>query len=109
MKSFKHASMVVAVMAFGAVAAQGALASCKAPEAPAAIPDGKTAQAEEMLAAKHDVEAYVKAVASYMKCEGDALKLQEVKARQTEMLNWFNAEVRAFNAASSPVKKASYR
>lgn len=109
MKSFKHVSMAVAVMAFGAVATQGAWASCKAPEAPAAIPDGKTAKAEEMLAAKRDIEAYVQQVANYMKCEGDALKLQEVKARQTEMLNWFNAEVRAFNGASSPVRQASYR
>ncbi len=110
MKSFKQVHTVLAVVVLGAFAAQGAMAaSCSAPEAPAAMPDGKTAQMDAMLAAKRSVDAYVQKVVDYMKCEGDARKLQEAKARRTEILKWFNAEVRAFNEASSPVKNASYR
>ena len=105
----KHLRMILAATVVGAFAAQGAMAACKAPEAPAAMPDGKTAQMDAMLAAKRSVDAYVEKVADYMKCEGDARKLQEAKARQTEILNWFNTEVRAFNAVNSPVKKARYR
>jgi endonuclease/exonuclease/phosphatase (EEP) superfamily protein YafD len=62
-----------------------------------------------MQDAKRNVEAYFQQVSDYMKCENDALKLQEAKARQTEVLNWFNSEVRAFKAVNSPVMATTYR
>ena len=105
----KHLRTILAVTVFGAFAAQGALASCEAPAAPEVIPDGSTARKEEMLTAKRDVEAYVQQVADYMKCEDNELKAQVAKARQTKIVDRFNAELREFKAASSPVKKVSYR
>ena len=105
----KHIRTVLAVTVFGVFAAQGALASCKAPESPSAIPDGRTARMEAMLEARRNVETYVRKVSDYTKCEGDALKLQDAKARQTEILNRFNAAVREFKVAIDPVKTVSYR
>jgi endonuclease/exonuclease/phosphatase (EEP) superfamily protein YafD len=108
MNTSKKTRTLLAVTLLGALASQGALA-CKAPKAPAAFPDGRTAQVEVMQEAKRNVEAYFQQVATYMQCENDALKLQEAKARQTEVLNAFNAQVRAFKAVNSPMMAATYR
>jgi hypothetical protein len=108
MKSKKHTGAMLAVTLIGALAAQGALA-CKAPKAPTAIPDGRTSQIEVMQEAKRNVEAYFQHVSEYMKCENNALKLQEAKASQTEVLNRFNAEVRAFKLVNSTMMAATYR
>jgi hypothetical protein len=62
-----------------------------------------------MLVAKRNVESYVRKVGDYTKCEGDALKLQEAKARQTQIVDQFNVAVRNFKAANDPVKTVSYR
>ncbi len=108
MNTSKITRTMFAVTLLGALASQSALA-CKAPKAPAAIPDGRTSRVEVMQEAKRNVETYFQHVAAYMQCENDALKLQEAKARQTEVLNAFNAEVRAFKAVNSPMMAATYR
>jgi hypothetical protein len=82
----------------GALAAQSAWA-CKAPVSPKSIPDGRKAQKEAMLEAKRDVERYVENVSLYLNCENDGLKLQEVVAAQKLVMDRFNSEVRAYNAA----------
>jgi hypothetical protein len=108
MNSLKNKRSMLAITLLGALAAQSALA-CKAPKAPAAMPDGRTARMEVMLEAKRNVEAYFQHVSDYTQCENDALKLQEAKARQTEVLNRFNAQVRTFKAVNSPMMAATYR
>ncbi len=108
MNSLTNKRTMLAIAVFGALAAQNALA-CKAPKAPTAMPDGRTARVEVMLEAKRNVEAYFQHVSDYMQCESDALKLQEAKARQTEVLNRFNAEVRTFKAVNSSMMAATYR
>jgi hypothetical protein len=84
------------------LAAQSALA-CKSPMAPRSMPDGRTSQMQTMLESKKQVEDYTQKVSDYMSCETNALKLQEAKAQQTDVLNRFNAEVRAFKIANSPM------
>lgn len=108
MNTYKYLRTTLAVSLLGVLAAQSALA-CSLPKAPGAIPDGRKAQMAVMLEARRNVEAYSQQVSDYMRCENDALKLQEAQARQTEVLNWFNAEVRAFKAANRPVMAATYR
>jgi hypothetical protein len=108
MNSLIRLRTTLALTALGALAAQGTLA-CNAPRTPTPIPDGRKAQMTVMLESKRNVEAYLRDVSSYMNCENDALKLQEAKARQTEVLNWFNAEARAFKVVNRPVMAASSR
>lgn len=102
MKTSKHVGTAVALALVGTLAAQSAFA-CQAPQAPRAMPDGRNSELQVMLDSKRQIENYVDRVADYMSCETDALKLQEVKARQTELLNRFNAEVRAYKIANSPM------
>jgi endonuclease/exonuclease/phosphatase (EEP) superfamily protein YafD len=104
----KNSRTMLAVTLLGALVTQSALA-CKAPKGPTALPDGRTSRIEAMQEAKRNVETYFQQVAAYMQCENDALKLQEAKARQTEVLNAFNAEVRAFKSINSPMMAATYR
>jgi hypothetical protein len=106
----KYFRSLMAVTLIGAFGAPGALAACQAPEAPEAIPDGRTADKAEMLAAKRNVEAYVQQVAAYVKCEQNDLKRDVAKARQTKIVDRFNSELREFKSvASSPVRTASLR
>lgn len=109
MKSTKQICTVVAATLVGALVAQGALASCKAPLNPAALPDGRTADKAEMLAAKRQVEAYVRKVSDYIKCEENPVKVNVAKARQVKLADQFNAELREFREANNPLRKTIYR
>jgi hypothetical protein len=93
------ALLALTVCAVTAQAAPG----CKSPTAPRALPDGRTSELQVMLDSKRQVENYTLRVSDYMSCETNALKLQEAKAQQTEVLNRFNAEVRAYKIANSPM------
>lgn len=101
----KTANRVSAALALGLMVSFSAHSApgCRAPTTPRAMPDGRTSELQVMLDSKRQVESYVDRVADYMSCENDALKLQEVKARQTDLLNRFNAEVRAYKIANSPM------
>lgn len=100
MKTITRKCTFLALTLVGALAAQSALA-CKAPAAPKALPDGRSADMHVMQDAKLEVEQYLERVSTYFQCEGNALKLQEVSEQQKSVLNRFNAEVRAFRAANS--------
>ncbi|MET0280212.1 MAG: hypothetical protein ABW278_03680 [Steroidobacteraceae bacterium] len=107
MNSVKHLRTTLAVTLFCTFAAQSALA-CKSPAAPKSIPDGRRSEIQTMLESKRQVETYFVRVSDYMSCENDALKLQEAKARQQEVLKQFNAEVRAYKIANSPMVAARH-
>jgi hypothetical protein len=84
-----------------AVLGSPAFAGCTLPTAPAAIPDGKTADKELMMAKKKEVDQYKKDVEAYAACEGNASKVEIVQADLERVANRFNAAVRAFKAANS--------
>ncbi len=54
------------VLAFGSAA--HAQATCAYPNAPATVPDGKTATKEQMIAAKHDFDRYNTEMNAYLDC-----------------------------------------
>jgi Ni/Co efflux regulator RcnB len=92
-----HKRTLLALALVGTLAAQSALA-CKAPAAPRSLPDGRSADTQQMQDAKRQVEQYNEQVSAYFKCENDALKLLEVSEEQKAVVKGFNAEVRAFRS-----------
>jgi hypothetical protein len=87
-----------------AVAATAAHADCTAPANDVKIPDGNTATMDDMLAAKHAIQANNTAVETYTQClktEQDAkiaaggpdMKDEEKTKIATEYMNRQNAEV----------------
>lgn len=100
MKTVTHKRAILALALVGSFASGAAWSACAAPLTPTSLPDGRTADMQVMLEARRDVEQYLVHVADYFDCENNAVKLQEVKQRQKLLMTRFNAEVRAFNAAS---------
>jgi hypothetical protein len=88
---------VTAIAVLWAAAAVPALA-CERPSAPAAIPDGKTAAKEEMLAAKKEVDAFKISTEEYLACEKSAAKRDGAAAELVKVADRFNAQVKAFKA-----------
>jgi hypothetical protein len=84
-----------------AVLGAPAFAGCALPSAPSAIPDGKTADKELMLAKKKEVDQYKKDVEAYAACEGNSSKVEIAQADLERVANRFNAAVRAFKAANA--------
>lgn len=80
------------------VAAASSAYACDRPSAPEAIPDGKTAAMEEMMAAKKAVDAFKRDMEEYMTCEKSAAKLDSAQAELVKVADKFNAQVRAFKA-----------
>lgn len=87
----------LATLAMGAVLA-GPVLACTEPTPPAAIPNGKTASKEEMLAKKKEVDKYKRDVEAYLGCESNKQRLESAEANLEKVANRFNAEVRAFKA-----------
>ena len=85
-------------LAILAVFAAPTFADCSKPAAPTAIPDGKTAAMEEMMAAKKTVDAYKTAMEEYLSCEKSASKQDSAQAELVKIADRFNAQVRAFKA-----------
>lgn len=75
-----------------------AFAGCDKPNAPASIPDGKTAAMDDMMAAKKAVDAFRKDTEGYLTCEKNTGKAETAQAELEKVAARFNAEVRAFKA-----------
>ncbi len=72
--------------------------ACDKPSAPAAIPDGKSAAMDDMMAAKKAVDSFKKDMEEYMSCEKNSSKVESAQAELEKIASRFNAEVRAFKA-----------
>ena len=72
--------------------------ACDKPTAPGAMPDGKTAAKEEMMAAKKTVDAFKSDMEEYMACEKNSSKLDRAQDELEKVANRFNEQVRAFKA-----------
>lgn len=92
---------MLTIAVLGAVISSPTWAGCSAPTAPAAIPSGKTASKEEMLAKKKEVDQYRKDVDAFIGCENNSMKAEMVQADLEKVAAKFNAEVRAFKAANA--------
>lgn len=92
-KMTKFVSIAVLWVA-GATAAH----ACDRPTAPASIPDGKTAEMAEMMAAKKEVDAFKTAMEEYLACEKSASKIDAAQAELVKVADKFNAQVRAFKS-----------
>jgi hypothetical protein len=88
-----------AIVAAAALCGPPAFA-CTAPNAPSAIPDGKSVSKDVMLAKKKEIDKYKRDVELYLACESNPMRLQNVQAELDRVANRFNAEVRAFKAAN---------
>ena len=89
MKKYLSIAVLLAAIAGPAMA-------CDKPSAPAAIPDGKSAAMDDMMAAKKAVDAFKKDMETYLACEKNSSKLDSAQAELERVANRFNAEVRAF-------------
>jgi hypothetical protein len=90
----KYVSIAVLWAAF----AVPSFADCARPAAPGAIPDGKTAAMEEMMATKKVVDAYKREMEEYLACEKSTAKLDAAQAELVKVADRFNAQVRAFKS-----------
>lgn len=81
-----------------AALATPAFAGCDRPNAPASLPDGKSAAMDDMMAAKKAVDAFRKGMEEYLSCEKNANRLESAQAELEKVASRFNAEVRAFKA-----------
>jgi hypothetical protein len=94
MKSF---AAITVLLALATVPALG----CDRPSAPGAIPDGKTASKEEMLAAKKEVDAFKSGMEEYLACEKSTAKKDAGAAELVKVADRFNAQVKAFKAKTT--------
>ena len=88
----------------------GAQADCVLPPTPSKIPDGKTASAQEMIAAMQTLKEYTADVETYLRCidfeakknnmtNQDQVKLHNDAVDQlTKVAGKFNEQVRAFKS-----------
>jgi hypothetical protein len=88
----------VSVAVLWAAFAVPAFAGCDKPSAPSAIPDGKSAAMDDMMAAKKAVDSFKKDMEEYLSCEKNSSKAESAQAELERVANRFNAEVRAFKA-----------
>jgi hypothetical protein len=80
------------------VASASAAFACDRPASPDGIPDGKTAEMAQMMAAKKAVDAFKSAMEEYLTCEKSAAKIDSAQAELLKVADKFNAQVRAFKA-----------
>lgn len=90
----KRIAAITVLLAAAAVPALG----CDRPAAPGAIPDGKTAAKEEMLASKKQVDAFKTGMEEYLACEKSGAKRDAAAAELIKVADRFNAQVKAFKA-----------
>jgi hypothetical protein len=88
---------IAAITVLWAVAALPAL-GCEKPAAPTAIPDGKTASKEEMLAAKREVDTFKSAMEQYLECEKSSARRDRAQEELVKVADRFNAQVKAYKA-----------
>jgi hypothetical protein len=72
--------------------------ACEKPSSPAAIPDGKSASMEQMMAAKKSVDEFKRGMEEYMTCERISSKVDSAQAELERVANRFNEQIRAFKA-----------
>jgi hypothetical protein len=90
----KRIAVITVLLAATALPAMG----CDRPAAPDAIPDGKTAAKEEMLASKKQVDAFKTGMEEYLACEKSSAKRDAAAAELMKVADRFNAQVKAFKA-----------
>jgi hypothetical protein len=89
----------LAMLAF--VMTSPAWADCSLPAVPTAIPDGKSASKEAMMAAKKEVDRYKLEMEAYLACEKSDVRLQVAQTQLERVASKFNSEVRAYKAAQA--------
>ena len=90
----------IAVVALAFTLSAPAFADCAYPKAPAAIPDGKNASKDAMLAVKKQVDQFKRDAEAYVECTKDDSKLEILQHDLERVAKRFNDEVRAFKAAN---------
>jgi hypothetical protein len=89
------------IAAIALVMTSTAWAGCTIPAAPVAIPDGKSATKDTMMAAKKDVDRYKKEMDAYLACEVNDTRAQLAHSELQRVAARFNNEVRAFKTANT--------
>jgi len=84
----------------GALLCGNAAMACEFPEAPRAMPDGRTAGRDIMLAKMREMDKYRREVEAFISCEGNSQRTRNVQAQAERLASRFNAEVRAYKAAN---------
>jgi len=82
------------------VAAAAPAFACDRPAAPTALPDGKSATMEEMMATKKAVDSYKRDMEEYLACEKSTASKDAAQAELVKIADRFNAQVRAFKSKS---------
>jgi hypothetical protein len=93
---------LLAIVSTAAVFAAPAYADCPYPAAPTALPDGRTATLDEMMAGQKAVKAYDKAVDDYVACidkELDASLAKNADLKPAQKKDMQNVETQKHNAA----------
>jgi hypothetical protein len=74
--------------------------ACNPPASPSSIPDGKSATMDQMMSAKKTVDQFKKDMETYLGCTKDTSAVDSAQAALERVASRFNAEVRAYKAAS---------
>ncbi len=85
------------------VFAQSALADCVRPQASLAVPDGKTANAEQMAATQKQVVAFADDVAKYVSCLQGELGQKSIGKSEAEKATLTKSYAEAHNEAADQV------
>lgn len=81
------------------LAAAGAQAECAFPKAPASIPDGKTASADDMKSAVAEFKAYNDAVSAFGACLDDETKSKASGMADSQVRQLKTIQMKKYNSA----------
>ena len=110
---FRH--MTAVACATWALSALPAHAACTYPKDPGAMPDGRTATKEQMIAAQGSVKAYNAAMDEYLKCiDAESPKATDITAdmspeQKKQIQQEIEASVKKHNAAGSDEEAVAAR
>jgi hypothetical protein len=83
------------------IPAPAAWAGCTSPAPPAALPNGKSATREDMMAAEKEIDRYELEMEACLSCEKNDSKQQVAQTQLERVASKFNSEVRACKAANA--------
>lgn len=90
----------IAAAALALVLSAPAFADCTYPKSPAAIPSGKSASKDQMLAVKKEVDQFRRDAETFFECAKGDLRNETLHADLEKVAKRFNDEVRAYKAAN---------
>ncbi|RYZ65799.1 MAG: hypothetical protein EOP08_06205 [Proteobacteria bacterium] len=90
----------IAAAALALVLSAPAFADCNYPRTLAAIPSGKSASKEQMLAVKKQVDQFRRDAEVFLECTKDDRRHETMQADLEKVSKRFNDEVRAYKAAN---------